>query len=195
MRKDKGVLTIEAALMIPMFVFAILFIIQFMKVVYIYDSVQSNIYNTAKFINGYTYIYEELKKIEQTQETEKLRKIEDLLVQIANPLDDEKIKEFIEELLEEAKSEVRNAAGTAAGTAVNAIFSEIVDKNLKDEFGDGADIYLGSVSDFESDKSKLTFGENGEVLVRVKYKITFEVPFFNIKKDVEFANQVKIKSF
>ena len=195
MRKDKGVLTIEAALMIPMFVFAILFIIQFMKVVYIYDSVQSNIYNTAKFINGYTYIYEELKKIEQTQETEKLRKIEDLLVQIANPLDDEKIKEFIEELLEEAKSEVRNAAGTAAGTAVNAIFSEIVDKNLKDEFGDGADIYLGSVSGFESDKSKLTFGENGEVLVRVKYKITFEVPFFNIKKDVEFANQVKIKSF
>lgn len=191
MRKDKGVLTIEAALMIPMFVFAILFIIQFMKVVYIYDSVQSNIYNTAKFINGYTYIYEELKKIEQTQETEKLRKIEDLLVQIANPLDDEKIKEFIEELLEEAKSEVRNAAGTV----VNAIFSEIVDKNLKDEFGDGADIYLGSVSDFESDESKLTFGENGEVLVRVKYKITFEVPFFNIKKDVEFANQVKIKSF
>ena len=172
-------------------VFAILFIIQFMKVVYIYDSVQSNIYNTAKFINGYTYIYEELKKIEQTQETEKLRKIEDLLVQIANPLDDEKIKEFIEELLEEAKSEVRNAAGTV----VNAIFSEIVDKNLKDEFGDGADIYLGSVSDFESDESKLTFGENGEVLVRVKYKITFEVPFFNIKKDVEFANQVKIKSF
>ena len=191
MRKDKGVLTIEAALMIPMFVFAILFIIQFMKVVYIYDSVQSNIYNTAKFINGYTYICEELKKIEQTQETEKLRKIEDLLVQIANPLDDEKIKEFIEELLEEAKSEVRNAAGTV----VNAIFSEIVDKNLKDEFGDGADIYLGSVSDFESDESKLTFGENGEVLVRVKYKITFEVPFFNIKKDVEFANQVKIKSF
>ncbi|WP_308780775.1 pilus assembly protein [uncultured Clostridium sp.] len=191
MRKDKGVLTIEAALMIPMFVFAILFIIQFMKVVYIYDSVQSNIYNTAKFINGYTYIYEELKKIEQTQETEKLRKIEDLLVQIANPLDDEKIKEFIEELLEEAKSEVRNAAGSV----VNAIFSEIVDKNLKDEFGDGADIYLGSVSDFESDESKLTFGENGEVLVRVKYKITFEVPFFNIKKDVEFANQVKIKSF
>lgn len=191
MRKDKGVLTIEAALMIPMFVFAILFIIQFMKVVYIYDSVQSNIYNTAKFINGYTYIYEELKKIEQTEESPKLRKIEDLLVQIANPLEDEKIEEFILQLLEEAENSVHDAASTA----VNAIFSEIVDKNLKDEFGDGADIYLGSVSDFESDESKLTFGENGEVLVRVKYKITFEVPFFNIKKDVEFANQVKIKSF
>ncbi|WP_294363662.1 TadE family protein [uncultured Clostridium sp.] len=191
MRKDKGVLTIEAALMIPMFVFAILFIIQFMKVVYIYDSVQSNIYNTAKFINGYTYIYEELKKIEQTEESQKLRKIEDLLVQIANPLEDEKIEEFILQLLEEAENSVHDAASTA----VNAIFSEIVDKNLKDEFGDGADIYLGSVSDFESDESKLTFGENGEVLVRVKYKITFEVPFFNIKKDVEFANQVKIKSF
>ncbi|MCI6692955.1 TadE/TadG family type IV pilus assembly protein [Clostridium sp. SGI.024] len=191
MRKDKGVLTIEAALMIPMFVFAILFIIQFMKVVYIYDSVQSNIYNTAKFINGYTYIYEELKKIEQTEESQKLRKIEDLLVQIVNPLEDEKIEEFILQLLEEAENSVHDAASTA----VNAIFSEIVDKNLKDEFGDGADIYLGSVSDFESDKSKLTFGEDGEVLVRVKYKITFEVPFFNIKKDVEFANQVKIKSF
>ena len=191
MRKDKGVLTIEAALMIPMFVFAILFIIQFMKVVYIYDSVQSNIYNTAKFINGYTYIYEELKKIEQTEESQKLRKIEDLLVQIANPLEDEKIEEFILQLLEEAENSVHDAASTA----VNAIFSEIVDKNLKDEFGDGADIYLGSVSDFESDESKLTFGENGEFLVRVKYKITFEVPFFNIKKDVEFANQVKIKSF
>lgn len=191
MRKDKGVLTIEAALMIPMFVFAILFIIQFMKVVYIYDSVQSNIYNTAKFINGYTYIYEELKKIEQTEESQKLRKIEDLLVQIANPLEDEKIEEFILQLLEEAENSVHDAASTA----VNAIFSEIVDKNLKDEFGDGADIYLGSVSDFESDESKLTFGEDGEVLVRVKYKITFEVPFFNIKKDVEFANQVKIKSF
>ena len=56
MKKCKGVLTVEAALIVPLFIFAIIFIAQFMKVVYVYDTVQTDLYNTAKFINGYTYL-------------------------------------------------------------------------------------------------------------------------------------------
>lgn len=44
MRKRKGVLTLEAALVVPIFVFLIFFMTQLMKVVYIYDTVQANIY-------------------------------------------------------------------------------------------------------------------------------------------------------
>ena len=58
MRKRKGVLTLEAALVVPIFVFLIFFMTQLMKVVYIYDTVQANIYNTARFVNGYTYLAE-----------------------------------------------------------------------------------------------------------------------------------------
>ena len=58
MRKRKGVLTLEAALVVPIFVFLIFFMTQLMKVVYIYDNVQANIYNTARFVNGYTYLAE-----------------------------------------------------------------------------------------------------------------------------------------
>ena len=42
MKKDKGVLTLEAALMVPIFVFIIFFILQFTRIVYIYDTVQTN---------------------------------------------------------------------------------------------------------------------------------------------------------
>ena len=56
MKERKGVLTLEAALVVPIFVFLIFFMTQLMRVVYIYDTVQTNIYNTARFINGYTYL-------------------------------------------------------------------------------------------------------------------------------------------
>ena len=56
MEKRKGVLTLEAALVVPIFIFSIYFMMELISIISIYDSIQTNIYNTAKYINGYTYL-------------------------------------------------------------------------------------------------------------------------------------------
>ena len=48
MEKHKGSLSIEAALVIPIFVFFVLTLTNFAKMIMVYDSVQSSINNTAK---------------------------------------------------------------------------------------------------------------------------------------------------
>ena len=56
--RDKGSLTIEAALVIPIFTFAILTIILFMKIVYVQEIMQKAITDSANNIAQYAYLYD-----------------------------------------------------------------------------------------------------------------------------------------
>ncbi|WP_294353509.1 TadE family protein [uncultured Clostridium sp.] len=55
MEKNKGSLSIEAALVIPIFVFFVLTLTNFAKMIMVYDSVQSSINNTAKQISSQSF--------------------------------------------------------------------------------------------------------------------------------------------
>lgn len=56
--KSKGSLTVEAALVIPIFMFAILSIALFMKLVYVQEVMQKSITDAANGIAQYAYIYQ-----------------------------------------------------------------------------------------------------------------------------------------
>lgn len=59
MKKKKGLLTIEAALVVPLVTCAIYFLILFMNIVIVYDGVQSSINNTANIIGTNSYVVSE----------------------------------------------------------------------------------------------------------------------------------------
>ena len=55
MENNKGSLSIEGALVIPIFVFFVLTLTNFAKMIMVYDSVQSSINNTAKQISSQSF--------------------------------------------------------------------------------------------------------------------------------------------
>lgn len=57
-RKNKGSLTMEASLVVPIFTFAILTIILFMKLVYVQEIMQKAINDSANGIAQFAYVYE-----------------------------------------------------------------------------------------------------------------------------------------
>ncbi|TCT11648.1 TadE-like protein [Natranaerovirga pectinivora] len=64
---NKGSLTVEAALVLPIFIFAILFISYFIKVIYIQENIQHALDQTATHLATYAYAYDkvELKDLQQ----------------------------------------------------------------------------------------------------------------------------------
>lgn len=56
MRKRRGVLTIEAALIIPIITIAVYTMINLMNIIWVYDSVQTSINNTANIVATNSYV-------------------------------------------------------------------------------------------------------------------------------------------
>lgn len=56
----KGSLTAEAALVLPIFLFCVLFFISFFEVLYIQETVQYALSETAKELSRYSYIYDDI---------------------------------------------------------------------------------------------------------------------------------------
>lgn len=192
MKKHKGILTLEAALMIPIFVFAILFICEFMKLSLIYDTVQTNIYSTAKFVNGYTYAERAISELNVVQKAgETTEKADELIAEVMEVYNDlfNKDAEFsISDFIKESIKKGENKA-----------FVAIVEKSLEDElkssFGSNYTKKLSLSSDFDCSSSEITFGEDGQVKIIVEYSVKLGMPIFNINKDIKFRNQVVIKNF
>lgn len=192
MKKDKGVLTLEAAIMIPIFVFAILFMCQFMKLCFIYDTVQTNIYNTAKFVNGYTYTETIISDLDIVQSgAEVAGKGDELIAEIMavyndlfNQEADFKISDFISNVIKGGE---------------NKAFQAIVKKNLEDEFksmsGENYASKLGISTEFDCSSSEITFEDDGQVRVVVEYSVKVGMPIFNISRDIKFRNKVVIANF
>ena len=200
MKKNKGVLTLEAALVVPIFMFFIMFMWQFMKVVHLYDTVQANIFNTAKFINGYTYLLEATGISESSESSDvSLDTIVGDIQEIFKPsnLDskDQKINKLINDILLGAKDGV-------IATVLNESIKSIATDNLIDELDpNGTGNYIknyGISSEFDFSDSKFSVDngdEYGKVTIIVKYNVKFEVPIINIEKEIPLENRVVIKNF
>lgn len=178
MKRKKGVLTVEAALMVPLFIFAILFMTQFMKVVYVYDTVQTNIYNTAKFANAYSSLN---GKVEEAV-SGKITEIQEIFTNITGDVIGEEgsneVSEFIGEVLNNGFESAGNKLGGAMCLAI-----------LKSEFN-GKEEWLG-MSDFDT---KGTVFKEKEIKLVVNYKVRVQAPFINIDKQIPLTNQVVIKN-
>ena len=178
MKQNKGVLTVEAALMVPLFIFAILFMTQFMKVVYVYDTVQTNIYNTAKFANAYSSLNGKIESVAYN----KIREIQEIFTSVTGDVIGEdgsnEVSEFIGEVLSNGFEAAGNAVGGKMCLAV-----------LKSEFN-GKEKWLG-MSDFDT---KGTIFKEKEIKLVVNYKVRVQAPFINIDKQIPLTNQVVIKN-
>lgn len=187
MKKNKGVLTLEAALVVPLFVFFIMFIGQFMKVVSVYDSVQTNIYNTAKFVNGYTYLAEATKL--------------NNFVDSASPINTKELLNSVQGIFSKettADAEIDKLVNSLLSEGAKALSSEVMigicNNNLKGEFNENKMKRYG-IDNFNFNGTKLTLGKGGEIRVAVEYNIKVGVPFFNLNKAINLKNQVVLKSF
>lgn len=195
MKKNKGVLTVEAALMIPIFVFSILFMTNFMKIVYVYDTVQTNIYNTAKFINAYTYIPEDAT--DATNEV--LQRVQSIFTNVTNNKvdesdvdksdNDENTNEATSLVLKFINLTLKNGFQSAKNGVINGVAQEMCKKLLEDEIGDGKRKWLGINKEF--DFSGTEFHDN-EIKLVVKYTVKVKAPFINIDRDINLRNQVVI---
>ena len=195
MRKRKGVLTLEAALVVPIFVFLIFFMTQLMKVVYIYDTVQANIYNTARFVNGYTYLAEATGLNDYSDDhnfDDLLQEVQGIFSSNEMPSGDT-VDGLVNELLHTILSE-------SARHGINMVVGNIAKNNLKDDFesrfGSGYVSDLGIVSgEFDFSNSEVTVGSEGKVKLVVDYSIRVEIPLVNVKKDLKLTNKVVISNF
>lgn len=68
MKKLKGSLTVEASLVLPIFIMAILSITYFIKIIYIQESVQNAINETANEMSTYAYILEKANLLDTQQQ-------------------------------------------------------------------------------------------------------------------------------
>ena len=189
MKKSKGVLTVEAALVVPLFVFFIMYICQFMKIVYVYDTVQTNIYNTAKFINGYSYLAEATKLNNFVDESGSLGDltVEGLITDVQGIFSGEVSKDKVVTDL------VNKILADASVTGVGEAIKLIAESNLDDELKSRAQ-RLG-VDNFNFDGTKVALGKGGDIRIVVEYNINVEVPFLANGKNIKLKNQVVIKSF
>ncbi|GKX30938.1 hypothetical protein SH1V18_34180 [Vallitalea longa] len=68
MKKVKGSLTVEAALVLPIFLMAILSIMYIMKIIYIHENIQQSLSETANELATYSYILDKSKILGAQQE-------------------------------------------------------------------------------------------------------------------------------
>ena len=195
MKKRKGVLTLEAALVVPIFVFLIFFMTQLMKVVYIYDSVQTNIYNTARFVNGYTYLAQATGLVDYSDK----HNFDNLLKEVQGIFSSNEIPsgETIDGLVTELLDTVLS---TAAQGAIEGVVSKIAKNNLAEDFesrfGSNYAERLGIVSgDFDFSDSSITTTSDGKIELVVNYSIRVAIPIVNAKKDLKLTNKVVISNF
>ena len=195
MRKRKGVLTLEAALVVPIFVFLIFFMTQLMKVVYIYDSDQTNIYNTARFVNGYTYLAQATGLVDYSDK----HNFDNLLKEVQGIFSSNEIPsgETIDGLVTELLDTVLS---TAAQGAIEGVVSKIAKNNLAEDFesrfGSNYAERLGIVSgDFDFSDSSITTTSDGKIELVVNYSIRVAIPIVNAKKDLKLTNKVVISNF
>ena len=199
MKKCKGVLTVEAALIVPLFIFAIIFMAQFMKVVYVYDTVQTDLYNTAKFINGYTYLADVTGENHQLDNGTDLGQLVTNVQEIfgdavkQRSLDGtgSKIKEQIAEFV---KTCVAKGAQSVTSTIITNIAKNQLDEDFKKAKGSDYKRTLG-LSDFDFSGSSVTLGSKGEVKLIAKYTVSVQVPFIDTPKKMELRNQAVVKNF
>lgn len=195
MKKNKGILTVEAALMIPIFVFSILFMTNFMKIVYIYDTVQTNIYNTAKFINAYTYIPDDMK--EAGNKT--LERVQSIFTRVTNnkvgsdsnettQVGSEN-NETTELVLKFIKQALNKGFEASKDGVINGIAQKMCQKILEDEIGAEKRNWLGINKDFDFSGTEFT---NDEIKIVVQYIVKVKAPFINIDRDINLKNQVVI---
>lgn len=170
MKKNKGVLTVEAALMVPLFVFAILFMTQFMKVVYVYDTVQTNIHNTAKFVNSFSYLQYKSKDVK----TSVIQDVQSIFTNITGASSSDDVNSFITSVID--------------GTTDIAI-STMCKSVLDDEINSEKRKWLGIKTDFDFRGSK--FSES-QTIIQVAYTVNISSPFINIDKDIPLVNKVII---
>lgn len=170
MKKNKGVLTVEAALMVPLFVFAILFMTQFMKVVYVYDTVQTNIHNTAKFVNSFSYLQERSKDVEQAI----VEEVQSIFSSITGVSSSSEVNNFITSIINGTKD-----------VAISTMCKSVLD----DEISSSKRKWLGIKTDFNFSGS--TFSES-KTIVQVAYTVNISSPFINIDKDIPLVNKVII---
>lgn len=80
----KASLTVEAALVLPVFLFGILFIISFFQILHMQEVIQFALTETAKEASRYSYIYEDLIKDTQQIGMEKENKFGSIANQFVN---------------------------------------------------------------------------------------------------------------
>ena len=68
MKRIKGSLTVEAALVLPIFIMVILSLMYIMKVIYIHENIQHSLSQTANELATYSYILDKSKIIDAQQE-------------------------------------------------------------------------------------------------------------------------------
>ena len=83
-RIGKASLTVEAALVLPVFLFGILFIISFFQILYMQEVIQFALTETAKEASRYSYIYEDLIKDTEQTNTEKNNKFGNITNRFVN---------------------------------------------------------------------------------------------------------------
>lgn len=182
MKRNKGVLTVEAALVVPLFIFAILFMTQFMKIVYVYDTVQANVYNTAKFINGYSYVADGVNDDVQNMVTE----VQGIFSDATNIDISEDLKTFMNNVAQKGVDAIEKGI-------VTKIAKVFLEKELQSVTGNSNyQQDLGIIGDFDFKQSKVSAGM---INIIVTYKLKVSVPFFDIYKDgIEMKNQVYIEN-
>lgn len=84
MNKRKGVLTVEAAIILPVFIMVMVFVLSFLKLCYFHLVMQQSLQNVGRTLAQYGYVIDGLYDLEQFEMKEDTKKAEQGLVTQSN---------------------------------------------------------------------------------------------------------------
>lgn len=173
-------LTVEAALVIPVFVYTIIFFLYFINIIFIQENIQFGITEVGKFVAKYAYVYNYVKQYDGEDSSkdrkESLKDKEDSLEDKEKPLED---KDTIVDYLVEG--------------SINSLFF----KNKMKDFIDETIINNSCITNGFGGLSFINsrfMKEDDRVDIVVTYKIKLPLVFFKIK-DISMVQRVNVRGW
>lgn len=167
MWQKKGSLTVEAALVIPVFVYTVIFFLYFINIIIVQENIQFTITEVGKYAAKYAYVYDYIKNDEVDDSLKvdfnKQREDEDTIVEklIASTIDSTLLKNKMREFIDEDK--INNSC------------------------------IVNGFAGLDLSNSKFMRGIEGVDFV-VVYKIRLPLVFFSIK-DIYMVQRVKLRGW
>lgn len=189
----KGLLTVEAALVLPIFIYAILAIIYFLQILWLQENLQNGITETGYFAAKYAYVYDYIKGYEG-KDGENLS--EDDNPQNKDVIKSNVTKDYIDnkkESLDEKKAKIESSVEGIIAKAIDSTFYKIKLKDYVDVDRINQSCIKGGYSGIQTYLSSFMVEDDAIDIILV-YKIKLPLLFI-VVDDIPMVQRVRLRGW
>lgn len=189
----KGLLTVEAALVLPIFIYAIIAIVYFLQILWLQESLQNGITEAGYFTAKYAYVYDYIHNYEGDHGTrpseENITKNQDAIVSNVP----ENYTAHKEESYDEKRANIENSVEGLIAKAIDSTFYKIKLKDYVDVDSINQSCILGGYSGIQTYLSSFMEEEDTIDIILI-YKV--KLPLFFIEVDgLPMVQRVRLRGW